>query len=470
MKLSEITFQAIVEATPNAIVLINKEGKIAYANYQTEKLFGYGRSELINQNVEILIPKRYHKNHKEYRGMYFSSPETRAMGAGRELFAVQKDGQEFPIEIGLNPLVTVEGTMVLASIIDITARKNAEAHFKLVVESAPNAMILVNKRGTIILINKQTEQLFGYPRKELVGQKLEVLIPQKNRKNHVKDRDFFFTSPTVRPMGVGRELYALRKDGSQFPVEVGLNSIETNQETVVLASIIDITEQIFLKNKLESERLNKQNELLRATLEGQEKERSQIGQELHDNVNQILASMKMMLGLVKSDGEMNNDIISKCYDLAGECIQEIRQLSSSLVPNIDEDVNLNDAVNQIIKRLEAITELTFDVEIPIALTSQLSQQQQLTMYRIIQEQLNNVIKHAHAEKVVISLKKRNDDVILTISDNGVGFTSEDATDGIGLKNIRSRCQVLNGDFNISSKPEKGCVAQATIPIGTNVSC
>lgn len=243
MKHSELTFQAIVEATPNAIILVNKDGEIAYANHQTEKLFGFNRIELIGQKVEILIPQRHHEHHPDFRTQFFKSPETRAMGSGRELFAMRKDKSEFPVEIGLNPLVTLEGTMVLVSIIDITTRKKAEERFRLVVESAPNAMILANKDGEITLINAQTEKLFGYQRNELIGSKLEILIPKKFSGNHPHLRESFFHSPSVRSMGAGRDLFAVRKDGTQFPVEIGLNPIETDQGTVVLASVIDITER-----------------------------------------------------------------------------------------------------------------------------------------------------------------------------------------------------------------------------------
>src|SRR5260221_388604 len=109
-KYSELTFQGIVEATPNAIILVNKEGRISYVNNQTEKLFGYDRAGLVGQGVEILIPDRYHKDHPQFRNMFFSSPETRAMGSGRELFAIKKDKTEFPVEIGLNPMLTIDVT------------------------------------------------------------------------------------------------------------------------------------------------------------------------------------------------------------------------------------------------------------------------------------------------------------------------------------------------------------------------
>ncbi|HCW06065.1 MAG TPA: hypothetical protein DGG95_01725, partial [Cytophagales bacterium] len=259
-KYSELTFQAIVESTPNAIVLVNKEGKIAYINNQTERLFGYARAELIGQLVEVLIPERYHHNHPEFRNMFFTTPTVRAMGAGRELFAIRKNMTEFQIEIGLNPVITVDGTLVLASIIDISERKKAEERFRLVVEAAPNAMILVNKEGVITLVNNQTEKLFGFERKELIGNKIETLIPEKFHGHHPDHRNLFFTTPSVRSMGAGRDLFASRKDGSEIQVEVGLNPIETPEGQMVLASVIDITErkmqESIIKNQVKLEAKN----------------------------------------------------------------------------------------------------------------------------------------------------------------------------------------------------------------------
>lgn len=242
-KLSELTFQLIVESTPNAIVLVNQEGKIAYINSQCEKLFGYHRNELIGQLVETLIPHRYRADHPGFRRMFFNAPSVRSMGAGRELFALRKDSTEFPIEIGLNPLVLVDGTWVLASIIDITQRKRAEEQFRLVVNSAPNAMVLVNQDGHISLVNDQAKKLFGYEEKEMIGQKLEILIPQRFRTKHVDFRTGFFTKPEARSMGAGRDLYGVKKTGQEIPIEIGLNPIKTESGLVVLASIIDITER-----------------------------------------------------------------------------------------------------------------------------------------------------------------------------------------------------------------------------------
>jgi PAS domain S-box-containing protein len=178
-----------------------------------------------------------------YRDAFFNAPAARPMGAGRDLYGLRKDGSQAPVEIGLNPITTTEGNFVLASIIDITERKRAEEQFRLTVEASPSAIILASKAGSISLVNAQTEKLFGYTREELLGQPIEMLVPPHFRTYHSNYRDTFFSTPTVRPMGAGRDLFGLHKDGSQVPVEIGLNPITTSEGSFVLASIIDITER-----------------------------------------------------------------------------------------------------------------------------------------------------------------------------------------------------------------------------------
>ena len=267
IKNAENRFRLVVESAPNAMVLVTTDGRISLLNKQAENLFGYHRDEMIHQSIEMLVPHRYKSHHPDFRAMFSVSPETRSMGAGRELFALRKDGTEVPVEIGLNPIETPDGLMVLASIIDITERKKANERFRLVVESAPNAMVLVQKEGLITLVNGQTEKLFGYTRNELIGKEVEMLLPQRDRHHHSGFRTSFFHKPQTRPMGAGRDLFARRKDGSEFPVEIGLNPMETPDGNMVLASIIDITERKLQEtNKLKSDFIAKMSHELRTPL------------------------------------------------------------------------------------------------------------------------------------------------------------------------------------------------------------
>ena len=247
----------IIEATPNAMVMVDESGRITLVNSQTEHQFGYTREQLLSMTVDRLIPQRFRERHAGFRNGFFARPNTRAMGAGRDLFGLHSDNREFPIEIGLNPVVINGRPQVLASIIDITERKRAEERLNHVVEAAPNAMIMVNASGQIVLVNTQTEVSFGYSREELLGMNIENLIPQRFKGRHDGYRRGYFGHPDRREMGVGRELFGRRKDGSEIPVEIGLNPIQVMDEQHVLASVIDITERLAVQAAESAERADR---------------------------------------------------------------------------------------------------------------------------------------------------------------------------------------------------------------------
>jgi PAS domain S-box-containing protein len=233
----------VVDAAPNAMLMIDRARKIVLVNRETEALFGYSRSELLGREIEVLVPDRYRDKHPEHVQGFLTNPQTRSMGAGRDLFGRRKDGSEVPIEIGLNPIQTAGQLFTLASIVDISERKRADARFRLVVEAAPNAMLMIDENRSITLLNRKTEELFGYTRVELIGQAIEVLVPDRFRTKHPAFVEGFFAVPQARAMGAGRDLFGRRKDGSEVPIEIGLNPIETDQGVFTLAAIIDISER-----------------------------------------------------------------------------------------------------------------------------------------------------------------------------------------------------------------------------------
>ena len=236
-------FRSIVEAIPNAIVLVDRERRIRLVNRKAEELFGYAREDLLGATVETLIPTRFREGHPRQVDDFFTRPETRAMGAGRDLFGRRKNGEEVPIEIGLSPIDTAEGLCTLAAIIDITERKRAQERFELVVEASPSAMIMIDAARRIRLVNRRAEEMFGYARAEFLGQPIEMLVPERYRAGHPGHVASFSSRPEARPMGAGRELFGLRKDGSEMPVEIGLTPIDAPDGHYVVASIIDITER-----------------------------------------------------------------------------------------------------------------------------------------------------------------------------------------------------------------------------------
>jgi len=475
MKHSELTFQAIVEATPNAIILVNKDGEIAYANHQTEKLFGFLRIELISQKVEMLIPDRYREHHPSFRTKFFTAPETRMMGSGRELFAMRKDKSEFPVEIGLNPLVTIEGTMVLVSIIDITARKKAEERFRLVVESAPNAMILANKDGEITLINTQTEKLFGYQRNELIGNKLELLIPKNLRKNHPRLRESFFHSPSVRPMGAGRELFAIRKDGTQFPVEIGLNPIETDHETVVLVSVIDITErkrhEAMLVTELKNKELEQFNYIASHDLQEPLRTVSNYVQILEEDFsNQLSEEAKKHVQTISRATVRMSTLVRTLLEFSrlGRNKKMISVDCQTIVKNVVSD--LNSLINT--------TGTTILIEeLPVI------QAYETELMQLFLNLINNAIqfrkKDAPPEIRIGSYNNPDDQLEFYVADNGMGIESkyfdrifqifqrlhtdpEGNGDGIGLANCKKIVEMHGGKIWVESEPGKGSTFRFTI--------
>ncbi|MGZ5574072.1 MAG: PAS domain S-box protein, partial [Methylobacter sp.] len=245
---SEARFRNLVESAPDAIIIVNGEGRIVLVNDQTEKWFGYARYELLNQPIELLIPERFRAHHPSYFQAYIANPIVRAMGAGRDLYGRRKDGSEFPVEINLSPLETKKEKLVTSIIRDISKRKHAEeelraseARFRGLLESAPDAIVIVNEKGCIVLVNAQAEKWFGYNRGELLNQPVELLMHERFHMHHQDYRQVYTKDPQVRPMGVGLDLCGRRKDGSDFPVEINLSPLKIGQELFIISIIRDIT-------------------------------------------------------------------------------------------------------------------------------------------------------------------------------------------------------------------------------------
>ncbi|MEO7664289.1 MAG: PAS domain S-box protein [Candidatus Limnocylindrales bacterium] len=255
----------VLEASPNAVIAVDADATIVYANPQAVRTFGYSRDELLGQSIEMLLPERVAERHVAHRSAFLEHPRARPMGIGLDLAGRRKDGTEFPVEISLSPVQAPDGLRVFATLVDITNRKLAEVRladserrFRAVLEASPNAMIAIDEHGLMIYANPQVEVTFGYGRDEVIGEPVEMLLPDRVSARHVTHRNGFMAQPVARPMGIGLDLSGRRRDGTEFPVEISLSPVESAEGRQVFATVVDITArkaaegQLLQAQKLES--------------------------------------------------------------------------------------------------------------------------------------------------------------------------------------------------------------------------
>ena len=247
-KESETKYRGLLEAAPDAMVVVNQSGEIVLLNVQAEKQFGYRRDELLGQKVTNIIPIGFAERLIADDLRSTEDASAQQIGTGIELIAERKDGSEFPIEIMLSPLQSAEGTLVTAAIRDISVRKAAETHlsqmegrYRGLLEAAPDAMVVVNQSGEIVLLNVQAEKQFGYRRDELLGQKVTNIIPIGFAERLIADDLRSTEDASAQQIGTGIELIAERKDGSEFPIEIMLSPLQSAEGTLVTAAIRDIS-------------------------------------------------------------------------------------------------------------------------------------------------------------------------------------------------------------------------------------
>ena len=270
-KESGAKYRGLLEAAPDAMVVVDQNGQIVLLNVQAEKQFGYRRDELVGQRVTDIIPEGFAERLIADGTRSAAEALAQQIGTGIELSGRRKDGTEFPIEIMLSPLESAEGTLVTAAIRDISVRRAAEKHlaqmegrYRGLLEAAPDAMVVVNQIGEIVLLNVQAEIQFGYRRHELVGQKVKNIIPEGFAERLVADALRSAEAALTQQMGTGIELIGRHKNGSNFPIEIMLSPLENAEETLVTAAIRDITTrkkaEVHLLHKMEE--LNRSNEEL----------------------------------------------------------------------------------------------------------------------------------------------------------------------------------------------------------------
>jgi PAS domain S-box-containing protein len=459
-------FRLAIEAAPTGMLMMDHTGAIVLVNAQVEKLFGYPRAELLGQNIEVLVPERFRSRHPEFRRDFFQDPKARAMGGGRELYGLCKDGSEIPVEIGLNPLQTPEGSFVLSSVVDITERKRSVEQFRLAIEAAPTGMLMMNDSGVIVLVNVQIEKLFGYRREELLGQRIELLVPERFRSRHPDFRASFFADPRARAMGGGRELHGLRKDGSEVPIEIGLNPLQTQEGRFVLSSVVDITERKRANEEREhllgqlqelnadlEQRVSARTAELSATL----REREVLLQEIHHRVKNNLQVISSLINMQvrQLDDKSSRDALEECQTR----VQAIALIHEKLYQSKDYSrVPFSEYAKSLAQSIFVATGISpASVSLQLAMEEvSLGVDKAIPCGLILNELITNALKHAFPSPqkgtVTVALRRNPANCILfSVSDDGVGISETfdlRESSSLGLALVHTLVEQLDGKIEI----------------------
>ncbi len=261
---SELLYRLLVESVKDyAVFALDVEGKIATWNDGAERLKGYRSEEIIGRHFSIFYPPAALAERKPERALEIARTQGKFEEEG---WRKRKDGSDMWAHVAIAPMRDAKGVLRGYSKVtqDLTFARNAEKKFRGLLESAPDAIVIVDMEARIVLVNSQTEALFGYPREELLGKHIEVLVPERFTVGHVGRRQGFIAKSTVRSMGAGLELFGLRKDGSQFPVEISLSPIETEDGPLISSAIRDITDRKLLEEaqRLQTDLLREREQLL----------------------------------------------------------------------------------------------------------------------------------------------------------------------------------------------------------------
>jgi PAS domain S-box-containing protein len=498
----EAKFRGFLEAAPDAVVIVGPDGRILIVNTQTERIFGYSRSDLIGKPVEVLVPERFRPRHPGHRTSYFGNPRTRAMGSGLELHGLRADGSEFPVEISLSPLDTEDGTLVSAAIRDITDRKRAEDKFRGLLESAPDAMVIVGKDGRIALVNAQTERLFGCTRAELLGKPVEVLVPQRFRKQHPGHRSNYFLGPKARSMGSGLELHAMRADGTEFPVEISLSPLETEDGVLVSAAIRDTTERKRLEEiRHENQELEERNR--RAELEDQNRRIQEanrlksefvanMSHELRTPLNSVIGFAELMATgkvgpMADEHKEYLNDILTSSKHLLQliNDVLDLAKVESGKIEIRPEPVDVTKVVSEVRDILRGLAgERRTNIELELTQAPHDVVLDPAKLKQVLYNYISNAIKFtADGGLVRVRVLPEGADALrIEVEDTGIGVRHSDlhrlfvefqqldagtakkyAGTGLGLAVTKRIVEAQGGSVGVSSVVDKGSTFWATLP-------
>ena len=427
---------------------------------RTEEIFGWNLQEFI-ENEKSGFTQVY----EEDRPMAFEVAEQLLSGAV-ERNNIQhrnytRDGRVIWCDWFNSVSKDKEGKVVtiLSLVQDITERKlteenlkHSEERYRQIVETAQEGIWLIDENNRTTFVNNKMCEIFEYSKEEMLGNDIFYFIDDA-------DKEEASRSMEERKNGIVKNIdfRFITKSGRHIWTNMSANPIydENGNFKGALAMVSDITEKKILQQQLLKEQMNKQKEITKAVVSAQEKERTEIGEELHDNVNQLLAASKLYLNHGLSEPDYAPFIL-KSQEYIAMAMEEIRKLSHALIgPDHDKTLGLIDSIEELISNISIVKGTRIAFKYSTFNEEECEVRLKLVIYRIIQEQIGNIFKHAEASEVEIELKKEND-VILIINDNGKGFDTSAKRKGIGLVNIKSRAALYDGKVQILSSPGNGC--------------
>jgi len=470
---AEAKFRGLMESALDGMILVNEAGEMMHVNVQAERLFGYKEEELTGQPCEMLIPERF-SLHDRLRDAYLADPKQRPMGIGLELFGLRKDGREFPVEISLTPLHTEEGLIVSCVIRDVTERKQAEELLTFqasLLEQVHNGVITIDFDNRITYWNPYAETLYQWKSEDVLGKNIvDLLSPEQLKETALRNIEKL----TNEGHWEG-EFNVRRKDGSTISahiINVGLKN--ANGEPIGFIGIsTDITE----RKQAEEERARLFEEIIAANnrLEQmsyrlvalQEEERRRLARELHDEVGGLLSSLHLAIKMTPASEEAARQHTQMASQLVDSLIEQIRTLSLRLRPHVLDDLGLVPALRWLLKQYRKQTRIEVVFQHEISDDTRFSPELEITAYRIIQEALTNVARHAEVDAVQVLLLREGDRLVIHVIDEGQGFEVEIARarqDSMGLSGMEERSALLGGTLTLDTAPGIGTKVTATLPL------
>ncbi len=464
---SERDYRTVFEQAHDAIIVFAPEQEIILeVNQRACEIYGFNRSEFIGMSLETLSKNPAHGKEKV--------KETLEVGDHLNFETVQyrKDGSEMFLEINASKIIYQGQQAIITINRDVTERKQAEEalraseeKFRSLAQTALDAIISANSRNQIISWNKGAEIMFGYSEEEALGQPLTMLMPEAYRAAHSRGMERHIRTGESYVVGTTVELQGLRKDGTKFPLELSLATWKVGSENFYSGILRDITERVQAKEA----RLQLQQRLLTA----QEEERRRISRELHDQMGQYLPALLLGLKVLENAGRNQPppaDLLPRLQDLAASIARDVHDMSRDLRPTALDDFGLQVALAHYAEEWSERHDITADFYSSGLAGERLAPLVEITLYRVAQEALTNILKHAHAHHVSIILEYAPDGISLLVEDDGQGFNVEAVMETpvmhrrLGLLGMQERVTLAGGTLKVESDTGIGTIIIARIPI------